>query len=190
MPGKLKFTITLVLVASLFVGAYALYDHLGGTTAAPQLASQAPVPSADPASTPLPKAPDFSVVDAEGRPVNLTDFFGKPIVLNFWASWCGPCKMEMPDFQKAWEQYGSDVHFLMVNLTDGARETVETADRYIDEQGFTFPVYFDTRSSAAITYGVMSIPTTYFINADGVPVAQAAGALNAATLEKGLGMIR
>ena len=100
-------------------------------------------------------APNFTVYDLEGNEVNLTDFFGKPIILNFWASWCGPCKMEMPDFNEAYETYKDEIHFLMVNMTDGSRETVEKASSFITENGYTFPVYYDTDYSATITYSAL-----------------------------------
>ena len=171
------------------------------TAEAPAEATEAPAEAAEkPAeatatsdaqaeAAPVHLVPDFTVYDAAGSAVTLHSFFGKPVVLNFWASWCGPCKSEMPDFQKAYEAYGNDIHFVMVNLTDGGRETVEKAQSFIDQQGYTFPVYFDTDVDAAMTYGVASIPTTYFIGADGSPVAWGQGALNAATLERGIGMI-
>lgn len=135
-------------------------------------------------------APDFTMTDASGEEVKLSDFFGKPVILNFWASWCGPCKSEMPHFEDAYQKYGEDINFVIVNLTDGARETVENASDFIEEQGYTFPLYFDTNTEGAVTYGTYSIPVTYFIGADGVPVAQANGALDAATLQKGLDMIQ
>lgn len=135
-------------------------------------------------------APDFTMTDASGEEVKLSDFFGKPVILNFWASWCGPCKSEMPHFEDAYQKYGEDINFVIVNLTDGARETVEAASDFIEEQGYTFPLYFDTNTEGAVTYGTYSIPVTYFIGADGVPVAQANGALDAATLQKGLDMIQ
>lgn len=135
-------------------------------------------------------APDFTMTDASGEEVKLSDFFGKPVILNFWASWCGPCKSEMPHFEDAYQKYGEDINFVIVNLTDGARETVEAASDFIEEQGYTFPLYFDTNTEGAVTYGTYSIPVTYFIGADGVPVAQANGALDAETLQKGLDMIQ
>ena len=135
-------------------------------------------------------APDFTMTNASGEEVKLSDFFGKPVVLNFWASWCGPCKSEMPHFEDAYQKYGEDINFVIVNLTDGARETVENASDFIEEQGYTFPLYFDTNTEGAVTYGTYSIPVTYFIGADGVPVAQANGALDAETLQKGLDMIQ
>ena len=96
----------------------------------------------------------------------------------------------MPHFEDAYQKYGEDINFVIVNLTDGARETVEAASDFIEEQGYTFPLYFDTNTEGAVTYGTYSIPVTYFIGADGVPVAQANGALDAETLQKGLDMIQ
>ena len=134
-------------------------------------------------------APDFTVLDAQGNEVKLSDFQGKPVVLNFWASWCGPCKSEMPDFDAAYAEYGEEVQFMMINLTDGSRETLETAAEFVEEQGYSFPVYYDTESQGAIAYGVMAIPTTYFIDAQGNAVARAMSALDRETLEQGIGMI-
>lgn len=137
----------------------------------------------------LTQAPNFTVYDLDGNEVNLTDFFGKPIIVNFWASWCGPCKMEMPDFNEAYQTYKDDITFLMVNMTDGSRETVEKASTFIEESGYIFPVYYDTEYSAAITYSVSSLPTTYFIDADGYLIAHARGAIDSSTLQKGIDMI-
>ncbi len=134
-------------------------------------------------------APDFTVYDADGKAHKLSDFRGKPVVLNFWASWCPPCKAEMPDFQKEFEAQGENVQFLMVNLTDGQQETISTAMAHITKEGYTFPVYFDTAYSAVIAYGIRSIPATYFIDAQGYLVAQATGAIDRETLQKGISMI-
>ena len=114
---------------------------------------------------------------------------GKTIVLNFWASWCSPCKSEMPEFNEAWEELDGEVQFLMVNMTDGSRETVDTAKEYVEGQGFSFPVFFDTGSEAAMAYSAYSLPTTYFIDAEGYVVARAVGAIDRDTLQKGLDLI-
>lgn len=137
----------------------------------------------------IPAAPDFTVYDIDGDAVSLSDFIGKPVIINFWASWCGPCKMEMPEFEEKFEELGGDIQFLMVNLTDGNRETRETAISYIEKSGYTFPVYFDTDQDAAYTYGVYSIPSTYFIGADGSAVAMAQGAIDGSILDRGISMI-
>ena len=134
-------------------------------------------------------APDFTVYDREGNTVHLSDFLGKPVVLNFWASWCGPCKSEMPDFEEIYKEYGEDIHFVMVNLTDGAQETMNTATKFLDNNGYTFPVYYDKDSDAAYTYRVYSVPVTYFMDAEGTLIAQGSGALDAETIKRGIEMI-
>ena len=134
-------------------------------------------------------APDFTVYTADGTEVKLSDMKGKPVILNFWASWCSPCKMEMPDFDEAYAQHGEDIHFMMVNLTDGSRETVEKASAFIEEQGYSFPVYYDTTQEAAYIYAVSAIPTTYFIDAEGHFVAYGQGALSMENLLTGIEMI-
>jgi len=134
-------------------------------------------------------APDFTVYDYDGNPHKLSDYAGKPVVLNFWASWCSPCKSEMPEFDEAYAKYGENVHFLIVNLTDGSGETVESASSYVRDNGYTFPVYYDTDIDAAMQYGVTSIPATYFIDSEGCLAAYGVGAMDGATLEKGIGMV-
>jgi len=134
-------------------------------------------------------APDFSVENMAGSTVRLSDHFGKPIVLNFWASWCGPCKSEMPAFQSIYEQYGDEVVFLMVNLTDGTQETRESAKAFYENSGYTFPVYLDVNYEAAIAYGVSAIPVTYFIDTEGQLAAYGASALSEEILLQGLGYI-
>ena len=134
-------------------------------------------------------APNFTMLDYDGNEVKLSDFKGKPVVLNFWARWCGPCKSEMPDFDEVYQEYKDQISFMMVNLTDGTRETMANAKAYVDGKGYRFPVYFDTKSEGAIAYGVYSIPTTCFINANGDVVAYASGALSKEGLQQGIDMI-
>lgn len=134
-------------------------------------------------------APDFTVCDKDGNEVHLSDYIGKPVVLNFWASWCGPCKMELPDFQEKYLEHGEEVQFLMINLTDGTRETMDGAAAFVSEQGYTFPVFYDTKSSASAAYGTYSIPVTYFIDSEGYAVGRAVGAIDGETLQRGIAMI-
>lgn len=212
MQNKKTLLVILLVFVLLLGGAYVLYNRLSPLlTANPLLVQPAesqpaadspaqtdaasPAASQEAASTPSSaaeeqtQAPDFTVYDADGNEVHLSDYFGKPIVLNFWASWCGPCQMEMPDFEDKYRELGEDVQFLMVNMTDGSRETVDAASDFIAQQGYTFPVLYDTASDAATTYGVYALPTTYFIDGDGYAVARASGAIDSDTLQQGLDLI-
>ena len=88
-------------------------------------------------------AMDFTVYTTDGTPVSLSDHFGRPILINFWATWCPPCKSEMPDFDRVYADYGDDVVFMMINMTDGSRDTVESAAAFVADNGYSFPVYYD-----------------------------------------------
>lgn len=200
--SKIVVIVSVALVVVL-VGAGLLYRGLaGGMDLLPEAEQeerpQAPVvvPQTDvsvpetQADESREEAQDFAVYDAEGNAVSLSDFVGKPIVLNFWASWCPPCKSEMPHFEELSREMGEDVVFMMVDMVDGGRETQETGAAYIEEMGYTFPVYYDTYQEAAYTYGVRSIPTTYFIDAQGDIAWHVVGAMDEETLRAGIELIQ
>ena len=130
-------------------------------------------------------APDFTVLDWDGNEVKFSDYLGKPIVLNFWAHWCGPCQMEMPEFNAAYERLGGEVTFLMVH--EGA--AVDDGKDKVTEGGYTFPVVFDVDSSAGNLYGITAFPTTFFIDADGHLQAYYMGAMDANLLQQGIDLI-
>lgn len=191
-----KILLILILVFVIVLGgAYTLYTELESKVASEQLAVSQPQEQSDTdheekTEAKDRKAPDFLVYDMEGNEVRLYDYIGKPIVLNFWASWCGPCQLEMPDFNEKYIELGDEVQFLMVNMTDGSRETVDIASAFIEEKGYTFPVVYDTAGEAAMNYGAYSLPTTYFIDSNGDAIARATGAIDSETLQKGIDMIK
>ena len=191
----LKVRIAVLLVAVVIVGVMRKTPDKAPAVQEPQKVeeTQQAAPAAESPSEAAQAAalqvPDFTVYDAEGTACKLSDFVGKPIVLNFWASWCGPCKAEMPDIEESYKTYGDQIHFLIVNLTDGGTETVETASAYIASQGYTFPLYYDTAMEAAYAYGISAIPTTFFIGADGALVHQQVGMMDAETLQKAIDLL-
>ena len=119
------YILSAVLLTSALLSTVGCGSDGGAETQAPVSGHETSAETDDPSKT---KALDFTMLNSEGEEVSLYDYVGKPIVLNFWASWCPPCKAEMPDFEAAYQKYGDDVVFLMVNLTDGRRETVDTAN--------------------------------------------------------------
>ena len=112
-------------------------------------------------------ASDFTVYDREGNPKKLSDLRGKPVVINFWATWCHYCVEEMPQFEEAYKKYGDSVEFMLIDLTDGYQETQEWGEEFIDNKKITAPVYFDLDQDAAVAHSVYSIPVTYLIYSDG-----------------------
>ena len=168
---------------ALMVGAYGLYTWLGQSIQPDTAVPQKSMYSTEKTDSWTPKipAPDFTVYDGDNNTVNLSDYMGKPIVLNFWASWCGPCQMEMPHFESVYQEMGEDIHFIMVNMT-GGRETLNSAKSFLNKTGYTFPVFFDLDLDAAYAYNAFSLPTTVFIDADGNIRDMVSGAISEATL--------
>ena len=126
-------------LAVVLAGAGTLFGRLSGSGEADSLTPQTAGDQEAGEEAEAVQAPDFTVYDGSGSAVQLSDYFGKPIVLNFWASWCGPCKSEMPDFDDAYAQQGEEIQFLMVNSTIG-RETQEKARSYVEEEGYAYGI--------------------------------------------------
>lgn len=185
-----------VLLLGLVIGAAVLYDKFSEEYAGNNLMVETPEsyntvsterPTQD--TTPVDfSAPDFTVLDQNGNPVKLSDHVGKPIVLNFWATWCTYCVQEMPDFDAMQKQY-PDVQFMMINATTTNGETMEDAKAFVDNYGYSFDVFFDTQGQAIRAYEITSYPTTFFIDAQGNLVARGSGMLNADSLAQGIQMI-
>ncbi len=191
MERRKVLPILLLVFVLLLGGAYVLYTRLSGSMNPGQLISSGQPSNRPSDETPekIP-APDFTVYDADGNEVSLSDFLGHPVVLNFWSSRCGPCKMEMPDFDEKYQEIGEDVQFLMVNVTDGSWDTLDSATAFIAEQGYTFPVFYDTQNDAAYQYGgSSSLPLTYFIDTEGYTAARAMGAIDSELLQQGIDLI-
>ena len=196
MKDIVKWIIIAALLVAIVAGAAILYDKLSQEYSGNNLVENTPQESEegehqeseDGTQQEENPAPDFTVLDYEGNEVKLSDYRGKPVVLNFWATWCYYCKEEMPDFNAAHKKY-PNVQFLMVNATDGVQETMSAAKKYVEENGFEFDVFFDTRLDAVNTYYVTGFPQTFFIDAEGNLIARGNGMLDLSTLERGIAMI-
>jgi len=204
MKNIVKWIIAVIICAAAFAGIYFLYTSLAekyepdrfielDKDPAPESDADSESESADTEGSEETAsefaAPDFTVLDAEGNEAKLSDFFGKPIVLNFWASWCYYCTLEMPDFNEAYHN-NPDIQFLMVNVTDGDRETMDIARKYIEDNGYDFPVFYDTTLEAAMTYGASGLPMSFFIDKNGNLVTYAAGMLTAENLAYGISLLQ
>ena len=111
----------------------------------------------------LSQAYSFKMKDIEGNEVTLKSLNDKPIILNFWASWCPPCKAELGDFEKMYKQYGNKINFVMLSVDEAFSDALAIAE----ENGYTFPIYHDAMGEGSFYYSISSIPQTYFINSDG-----------------------
>ncbi|QSO46406.1 TlpA family protein disulfide reductase [Alicyclobacillus mengziensis] len=130
-------------------------------------------------------APAFTLSElASGTPVSLSEFQGKPIFINFWASWCPPCQAETPDIVKAYQQYGNQVTFISINLTSG--DSIAGVHQFVKRYGIKYPVLLDKNAAASTAYNVLAIPTSLFVNRNGVIVARFSGAIPAAELSANL----
>ena len=131
------------------------------------------------------EAPQFSLVDLDGRPVDLASLQGRPVVLNFWSTWCGPCKYEHPLLLQAAQTY-PDVVFLGVLYQDDPAK----ARSYLAMEGAAYPTLVDETNRVAIDYGVTGVPETFFIHRDGRVAKKVAGPVNAPIIQTMMGTLR
>ena len=196
MKKTIGIALALVAVLALAIVGYRyLSTHRGGVITSPD-GVQEIVPMTDAADTApdataeeTPEtyvAPDFAVYTLTGETARLSDFAGKPVVINFWATWCPPCRQELPGFENAWQQYGDDVVFLMVEC---GGETTEEVETFIAEGGYTFPVYVDSDGSGAAAYGINAIPVTALVDAEGKLFAYQVGAVEEDSLRGAIDLL-
>lgn len=132
----------------------------------------------------LEMAPDFQLKDRDGNTYSLSDFRGKPVIINFWATWCGPCQAELPYFNEAYTEYGDRIQFLMVDLVDGSYETESGTIDFVDSNGYRFPLFFDCDSQGMNAYEITAIPMTVIINSHGRIVDTHVGSMSRAELQE------
>ncbi|MFO1444965.1 TlpA family protein disulfide reductase [Bacillus sp. Bva_UNVM-123] len=127
------------------------------------------------------KAPDFELKNLAGESVKLSDYEGKKVMLNFWATWCPPCKAEMPDMEEFYHDSGDDIVILAVNI-----DTNNDVAGFVKKMGVTFPILLDTNNRVNKIYQIISIPTSYFIDEKGIIRNKHIGAMDIETMKKNM----
>ena len=192
-----KLMVTICVFVAVLLTAGLLYSRLGAQLQPQSIVTtvtEAPTETTGAATTEVTQeaaqdrsvpAADFTVKDFDGNDVKLSDYFGKPIVLNFWAYWCGPCQSEMPEFNARYEELGGEVVFLMVHADPDTTQ----GKSLVVANGYSFPVVYDEKYEAAAAYGISAYPTTFFIDAEGNLQAYYVGAMSAELLQMGIDTI-
>lgn len=133
------------------------------------------------------KAPDFELMTLDGEKMSLSDLNGKKVIVNFWATWCPPCRAEMPDMQKIQDDYQEEVVIAAVNLTS-SEKSVNTVRKFIKELDLSFPVLLDEKGKINKKYEVMSYPTSYIVDENGLIESKFPGAMSYERMEELLGL--
>lgn len=173
MRYRLEWIAVIVLVA-LLGGGWTYLSKEDGPTTISVPAAQAPFVGN--------LAPDFTLDTLEGGTVSLSEFTqgeGKPVVINFWATWCPPCRIEMPFFQRADERYGDRVAILGINQAESA----ETIRDYVETNGLSYPMLIDFDMKVNNRYAVQNLPTTLFIDKNGMVKEILIGTISQAVLD-------
>ena len=131
-------------------------------------------------------APDFTLTTLDGDTVRLSDLRGRPVLINFWASWCGPCRAEMPHLEAAYEAH-SDAGLIVLGVDQ--LESPPLVARFVEEFGLTFPIPLDRDGKVSAAYQARALPTSFFVDADGIIRDAFTGPMTAGLIESKLELI-
>jgi peroxiredoxin len=177
LKNRWFWSIAIVVVIVLGV-AWILFTHTIRPTGRDAAAISEPAPIAGH------PAPDFELATLDGEIIRLSDYAGKPIMVNFWATWCAPCRAEFPDFQKTWVDNADKLVIIGVNHTTA--DQVEEVSDFVAEMGATFPIVLDKDGQVAEAYQIQGLPTSIFIDRNGTVIEVFIGPVNQAYIESKL----
>ena len=200
---KYSFILWIIIFVLVIGGGYYFTEKFGGKESpdpivdvpqeedtegeenSPPVAEEAPVADAiSELKVKTPFTPEFTVVNNEGEEVSISEFKGKKVIINFWASWCPPCVEEMPEFQILHNELDPEETVLLaINLTDGQRETKTLANNFLAENNLDMNVLYDTQGNAFYEFNVSSIPQTFFLDEEGTVQYSILGMTNKTVLD-------
>jgi len=165
-----------VLVAA---GLYLSRSDSGGEISAAGVAGEVALSLAGEQRTVEPDMtpPDFFIIPDEGKAISLAELKGKPVFINFWNTWCPPCREEMPDLDRLYREYGQDVEFIFINILTGEK-SLHDVTGFLSDNDYSIPVYLDRQGEVARAYGISGIPTTVVLSGSGEVVYASAGSIS------------
>ncbi|PFB98688.1 thiol:disulfide interchange protein [Bacillus cereus] len=185
-----------IIVVLLCLAGYAAYDQFGKKN---QVVQERPAKSEAAMKEMIARngieigksAPDFELTKLDGAKVKLTDLKGKKVILNFWATWCGPCQQEMPDMEAFYKEHKENVEILAINYTPSEKGGgEEKVSNFAKEKGITFPILLDKNIDVTTAYKIITIPTSYFIDTKGVIQDKFIGPMTQKEMEKRIAKLK
>ncbi|PFL17550.1 thiol:disulfide interchange protein [Bacillus cereus] len=185
-----------IIVVLLCLAGYAAYDQFGKKD---QVVQEKPAKSEAAMKEMIARngieigksAPDFELTKLDGTKVKLSDLKGKKVILNFWATWCGPCQQEMPDMEAFYKEHKENVEILAINYTPSEKGGgEEKVSNFAKEKGITFPILLDKNIDVTTAYKVITIPTSYFIDTKGVIQDKFIGPMTQKEMEKRIAKLK
>jgi peroxiredoxin len=178
-PGALRNIVATIAVGLVIVGLVLFFDRPGGEGSSESVTLTAG------ASGPAPRigepAPEFEVLGLDGETFRLSDFRGQPVWINFWATWCPPCRAETPDMQAVYEA-NQDAGLVLIALS--IAESADTVRDYVERVGVTYTIGLDQSTAISATYRIVGLPTHFFIDRDGIVRELRIGSMSRGTMEK------
>lgn len=169
----------IVVVVLVAVGLFFSRSNGGDDKGAPELAGEVSLtlPGQQRTVDPDMSPPDFFFIRDDRETLTLSDLRGKPVFINFWNTWCPPCRDEMPDLDKLYREYGDNVEFVFINIL-AQEKSLQDVTGFLSDNGYSIPVYLDRQGEVARAYGLRGIPTTVVLDAAGEVVYASAGQIS------------